>query len=146
MCVWPRGLSYHYGANQLEPSQQNQVIAAPNSPATYLNTPPTFLNTPFVLPAPHLVERLFQIFFKRHHEAEFCAFLHKPSLDIHALYTRSPALVTSIISLGALYVSDHEAMAEFGFQSSAALSQHLASFAKSQANDIVDQPSSRQSS
>lgn len=143
-CSWPQGaIPYHHGhLDRNEPgigSHQSSHTAAPNAPST-------FLKTPFVLPAPHLLERLFRIFLNRHHEAEFCSFLHKPSLDVTTLYLRSPCLVTSIISLAALYVPNHEAVADFGFDSPSTMSNHFASFAKSHANTAYDEPSSKLSS
>lgn len=99
--------------------------------------------TPLVLPEPRKVQRLFEIFFARHHEAEFCAFFHKPSLDIHTLHYRSPLLVTSVISLAALYVSKDEVESDFGFHTPCALSDHYARLAKIDAFGLCDEPSSK---
>jgi len=101
------------------------------------------MKTPPILPGPHLLQRLFQIFFDRHHEAEFCSFLHKPSLDIPTLHARSPLLVTSIISLAALYIPAHEAVDKFGFETPSALSDHYAHLAKYYAYGVHDEPSSK---
>lgn len=95
----------------------------------------------FVVPEPVLLQRLLDIFLSRHHDVELCSFLHRPSLDISTLIVRSPLLVTSIMSLSALYIPDNEAMTEFGFESAAALSDHYAMFARSYAHTLSDEPS-----
>jgi hypothetical protein len=101
------------------------------------------LKTTSILPEPHLLQRLFQIFFDRHHDAEFCSFFHMASLDIPALYNRSPLLVTSVMSLSALYISAHEAEVDFGFETPSKLSDYYARIAKSYAHEVCDDPSSK---
>jgi hypothetical protein len=95
----------------------------------------------FALPASSQIERLSQIFLNRHHDVELCSFLHKPSLDIAVLYTRSPLLVTAIFSLSALYISENEAKGDFGFESTTALSNHYAQYARTYARLLSDEPS-----
>jgi hypothetical protein len=97
---------------------------------------------PPLLPESRQLLQLFEIFFARHHEAEFCSFFHKPSLDVPTLYDRSPCLVYSVLSLGALYVSKDEVELEFGFSTPRALSEHYARLAKSDAFSLCDEPSS----
>jgi hypothetical protein len=119
--------------NELEPHPRIHP-ATPDIHSSFKNTS--------VLPKPHLLRLLFQIFFDRHHDAEFCSFFHIPSLDIPSLYDRSPLLVTSVMSLSALYVSTHEAEADFGFETPLKLSDHYARIAKSYAHEVCDDPSS----
>lgn len=119
--------------NQLEPRVHHQAIPHISSLA----------KTPLILPEPHLLQRLFHIFFSRHHEAELCSFLHKPSLDIPTMAGRSPLLVASVISLAALYVSADKAEADFGFETPTALSEHYACAAKSYTYGLCDEPSSK---
>jgi hypothetical protein len=95
-----------------------------------------------ILPEPHLLQLLFQIFFDRHHDAEFCSFIHIASLDVPTLYSQSPVLVMSVMSLSALYISAHEAEADFGFETPSKLSDHYARIAKSYAYEVCDDPSS----
>jgi hypothetical protein len=104
---------------------------------------PSLVKTPLVLPEPHLLQRLFQIFFARHHEAEFCSFFHKPSLDIPTLHDRCPLLAASVISLAALYISADEAKAGFGFETPSALSDHYNRLAKCYAYGLSDDPCSK---
>lgn len=94
-----------------------------------------------VLPEPHLLQRLLGIFLARHHDAELCSFLHKPSLDMSMLAVRSPFLVTSLFSLSALYVPEDEAKRDFGFESAVALSDNYARFARRYAQSLSDEPS-----
>jgi hypothetical protein len=96
---------------------------------------------PYAFPEARLLHRLLNIFLARHHDVELCSFLHKPSIDIVALSAQSPFLVSSILSLSALYLSDKEANKDFGFESSAALSEHHAQFAKMCAKSLHDEPS-----
>ena len=93
------------------------------------------------LPAVRLLQRLLSIFLARHHDVELCSFLHKPSLDISMLAARSPFLVTSIISLSALYTTEDEAKRDFGFESAVALSDHYARSARRYAHSLSDEPS-----
>ncbi|KFY81838.1 hypothetical protein V500_11043 [Pseudogymnoascus sp. VKM F-4518 (FW-2643)] len=93
------------------------------------------------LPEAHLLQRLLSIFLSRHHDAELCSFLHKPSLDISVLAVRSPFLVTSIISLSALYIPEDEARGDFRFESAVALSDHYARSARRYAQSLSDEPS-----
>ncbi|KFX92602.1 hypothetical protein V490_05297 [Pseudogymnoascus sp. VKM F-3557] len=93
-----------------------------------------------VLPEAKLLQRLLSIFLARHHDVELCSFLHKPSLDIFKLAVRSPFLVTSIISLSALYVPEDEAR-DFGFESAASLSDNYARSARRYAQILSDEPS-----
>ena len=125
-----------------DPPRTNGLGARAQSYTAILDIP-SLVKTPSILPEPHLLERLFQIFFDRHHEAELCSFLHRPSLDIPTLHTRSPLLVTSIISLAALYIPAHEAVADFGFETPSALSDHYARLAKYYAYGVYDEPSSK---
>lgn len=104
---------------------------------------PSLVKTPLVLPESHLLQRLFQIFFDRHHEAELCSFFHKPSLDIPNLHDRSPLLVASVISLAALYISADEAKTDFGFETPCAFSDHYNRLAKSYAYGLSDEPCSK---
>jgi len=97
--------------------------------------------TPPLPPESRQVLRLFEIFFARHHEAEFCSFFHKPSLDFPTLNDRSPCLVNSVLSLGALYVRKDEAESDFGFPTPRALSEHYARISKSDAFGLCDEPS-----
>ncbi|PMD43537.1 hypothetical protein L207DRAFT_564199 [Hyaloscypha variabilis F] len=103
--------------------------------------PRALSNIPIVLPEPPQLERLFEIFFARHHEVELCSFLHKPSLDMPTLHNRSPVLVASVLSLAALYLSTDEVKADFGFETPCALSDHYARLAKSHAYGLSDEPS-----
>lgn len=48
-----------------------------------------------------------------------------------------------MISLAAFYIPDHEAVADFGFEMSLALSNHYALLANSYAYDLWDEPSSK---
>lgn len=96
-----------------------------------------------ILPGPRQLQRLFDIFFARHHGAELCSFFHKPSLDIPTVHNRSPLLVTSVISLAALYIPTDEVEADFGFQTPSALSDHYGCLAKSYAFGLCDEPSSK---
>lgn len=98
-------------------------------------------NSACVLPKAPLLQRLLKIFLARHHDVELCSFLHKPSLDISVLAVRSPLLVTSIISLAALYVPENEVKRDFGFESVVALSDHYARSARSYAQSLSDEPS-----
>ena len=100
-------------------------------------------STPIILPLPWQFERLFEIFFSRHHGAELCSFFHKPSLDVPTLHNQSPLLVTSVLSLAALYLSTDEAKTDFGFETPCALSDHYARLAKSHAYGLSDEPSSK---
>jgi Fungal Zn(2)-Cys(6) binuclear cluster domain len=99
--------------------------------------------TPHVFPQPLQLQRLFDLFFIRHHEVEFCSFFHRPSLDIPTLHDRSPLLAASVLSLGALYLSTDEAVTDFGFATPYALSDYYARLAKFQAYDLFDEPSSK---
>lgn len=94
-----------------------------------------------VLPEAPLLQRLLNIFLARHHDVELCSFLHKPSLDISVLAVRSPFLVSSIISLSALYVPEDEANGDFGFESAVSLSDHYARSARKYAQNLSDEPS-----
>ncbi len=120
-------------------NEKNQRLhSQPDTPG-----PRALSNIPIVLPEPPQLERLFEIFFARHHEAELCSFLHKPSLDMPALHDRSPLLVASVLSLAALYLSTDEVKADFGFETPCALSDHYARLAKSHAYGLSDEPSSK---
>lgn len=94
----------------------------------------------FVLPEAHLLQRLLGIFLARHHDGELCSFLHKPSLDMSVLAVRSPFLVTSIMSLSALYIPEDEAHRDFGFEP-ALLSDNYARSARRYARSLSDEPS-----
>jgi hypothetical protein len=122
--------------------KRNKLERRPQSHPTIPNIP-SQANTSFNLPESRKLQRLIQIFFNRHHEAEFCSFFHKPSLDIPTLHRRSPFLVASILSLSALYISADEAEADFGFQTPSALSEYYARLAKFHANGLYDEPSSK---
>jgi hypothetical protein len=98
---------------------------------------------PLVLPEPRQLQRLFDIFFARHHEPELCSFFHKPSLDIPTLRGRSPLLVASVLSLSALYLSADEVAADFGSETPCALSDYYARLAKIYAYNLFDEPSSK---
>lgn len=87
------------------------------------------------------LERLFKIFLGRHHDVELCSFLHKPTQDVAALSSKSQLLVTAIITLSALYISDDEAKEDFGFESASALSNHYAEVARNLARNSSDEPS-----
>jgi hypothetical protein len=145
-CSWSQfaGLnSFH----AITPPQEQEVprrTGLESSPQIHATIPDIqySLKTTPILPEPHLLRHLFQIFFDRHHDAEFCSFFHIASLDIPTLYNRSPLLVTSVISLSALYISAHEAEADFGFETPLKLSDHYAGVAKSYAHEVCDEPSS----
>lgn len=94
-----------------------------------------------VLPTAPLLQRLLKIFLTRHHDVELCSFLHKPSLDISVLAVRSPLLVTSIVSLAALYVSEDEVKRDYGFESVVELSDYYARTARGYAQRLSDEPS-----
>lgn len=87
------------------------------------------------------LERLFKIFLDRHHDVELCSFLHKPTQDVAALSSKSQLLVTAIITLSALYISDDEAKEDFGFESASSLSNHYAEVARNLARNSSDEPS-----
>jgi hypothetical protein len=97
-------------------------------------------NSACVLPEAHLLQRLLGIFLARHHDGELCSFLHKPSLDMSVLAVRSPFLVTSIMSLSALYIPEDEAQRDFGFEP-VALSDKYARSARRCAQRLSDEPS-----
>ena len=103
----------------------------------------SLVESPLVIPEPRQLQRLFDIFFARHHEAELCSFFHKPSLDIPTLRGRSPLLVASVLSLSALYLSADEVAADFGVETPCALSDHYARLAKIYAYNLFDEPSSK---
>lgn len=146
-CSWPRiaapNTFYALTPPQdQEPPTRNELTSRAQSyPA--IQDIPSLVKPPIVLPEPHVLERLFQIFFARHHDAELCSFLHKPSLDIPTLHGRSPLLVASVISLAVLYISADEAVAIFGFETPSALSDHYARLAKYYAYGLSDEPSSK---
>jgi hypothetical protein len=104
---------------------------------------PLVINTVLTLPAPHLLQRLIDLFLRRHHDVEFCSFFHKPSLDIPDLSVRSPLLVASVICLAALYVPDNEVIDIFGFQTPLELSDHYALLAQSYTHSVCYEPSSK---
>lgn len=52
-----------------------------------------------------LPQLLLDIFLERHHEVEFCAFLHKPTTTMAGLHKKAPVLATAIASLAALYLT-----------------------------------------
>lgn len=54
------------------------------------------------------LQRLLDIFLTRHHDVEFCGFLHRPTTDMATLTAQSPFLVASIASLTALYIDNDE--------------------------------------
>ncbi|MCJ1311653.1 hypothetical protein MMC25_005326 [Agyrium rufum] len=102
---------------------------------------PSSIKTPLILPESQPLERLCHMFFSRHHDAELCSFFHKPSLDLPTLRDRSPFLVASVLSLGALYLPANEAKADFGFETPVAVSDHYARLAKYYIYIVSDEPS-----
>ena len=107
-----------------------------------LQRPSTKTTNNGALPTTLLLQKLFRIFLERHHDVELCSFLHKPSQDIATLGSKSPLLVNAIITLSALYVSDEEAINEFGFGSASAFSNHYCEIARALARSLSDDPSS----
>jgi hypothetical protein len=95
-------------------------------------------------PGTLMLNRLVDIFFDRHHEVEFCSFLHKASFDPEVLCRRPPFLMTSIITLTALYIEENEVRKDFGFDSPAAFSDYYAQFARCYARNLADEPSGKQ--
>ncbi|CAK7198327.1 hypothetical protein SEUCBS139899_000987 [Sporothrix eucalyptigena] len=57
---------------------------------------------------PALPPRLLDIFYERHHDVEFCGFLHKPTTTMAGLEAKAPFLATAIASLGALYLENDD--------------------------------------
>ncbi|CAK7222613.1 hypothetical protein SCUCBS95973_004902 [Sporothrix curviconia] len=51
-----------------------------------------------------LPQKLLEIFLERHHDVEFCAFLHRPTTTMARLEAQSPFLAAAIASLAALYL------------------------------------------
>jgi len=146
-CSWPQTTSVNTFYALTPPLDQEPRIRNVSEPRAQSHPTipdiPSLLQTPLVLPEPHLVQRLFQIFFARHHEAELCSFFHKPSLDIPTLHDRSPMLVASVISLAVLYISADEAKTDFGFETPSALSDHYNRLAKYYAYGLSDDPCSK---
>ena len=138
ICSWPKapapGNYYPINSTEVEsiPKVSNGAQSLPGIAGT---------KSGFVPPAAHLLQRLLNIFLARHHDVELCSFLHKPTTDISILWAQSPLLVTSILSLSALYISENEAEESFGFKSATALSEHYAKFARGYAQALSDEPS-----
>ncbi|KAH8820145.1 fungal-specific transcription factor domain-containing protein [Xylogone sp. PMI_703] len=137
ICSWPKepapGGYYPIGYSvvNLESRVQNNVLHVPDSPES--NAPD--------FPTATLLQRCLDIFLARHHDVELCSFFHKPSLDMSHLTTKAPFLLTAIISLATLYISDNEAKEDFGFETSSALSNHYAQLARKHAHALSDEPS-----
>jgi hypothetical protein len=85
-----------------------------------LNKTPSFVDTASAVSAPSvsdivppaLLRHLLQTFYDRHHDVEFCSFIHKPSFDIEQC--SSPFFMAALISLSSLYHSDEESKSKFG--------------------------------
>lgn len=139
ICSWPKApapgnyypVNFTEAHSILENSNGAQLI-----PDVFAGT-----KSGFVPPATHLLQRLFRIFIVRHHDVELCSFLHKPTTNISILCGQSPLLVTSILSLSAIYISENEAEKDFGVESATALSEHYAKLARSYAQALFDEPS-----
>ncbi|ERT03199.1 hypothetical protein HMPREF1624_01504 [Sporothrix schenckii ATCC 58251] len=113
-CTWPGAPTFQDvpssadipgipGTPESLPSIYGQSQATQSSPAVdaYARVGPS--------QAVALPQRLLDIFFERHHEVEFCAFLHKPTTTMAGLRKQAPVLATAIASLAALYLTADEA-------------------------------------
>jgi hypothetical protein len=89
-------------------------------------------------PRPAMVQRLLGLFYRLHHDIEFCSFLHRHSFDLRQ--PQSPFLIASIIALSALYISDDEAQQHFGFETGAELSKYYCSKAGGHSRDLSQAP------
>ncbi|KAL1891842.1 hypothetical protein Sste5346_007386 [Sporothrix stenoceras] len=115
----------------------SQGQAAQISPIHGFNSP---VSAPLVLPS-----RLLDIFLERHHEVEFCAFLHKPTTTMAGLQKQAPVLAMAIASLAALYLTPDEVgrlTRALGLPScSVGLSDFYAQQASLLGRHLTDQPS-----
>ncbi len=138
-CSWPRAQVI----GTPESLDFSLVVSTPEIRKSIEPTvPPTALSSVgHNFPNDDLLQRLLNIFFARHHDVEFCSFLHKPTTNIVTLSSQAPFLVASIISISALYISDQDARSEFGFGSAAALSDHYTQLARTFAHTLSDIPS-----
>lgn len=150
VCSWPEGPLTPSTETFFAPTsshEQEPQIANVSEPSTQSLSDTLDISsvaaTCSILSAPLLLQRLFNIFFERHHDAEFCSFLHKPSLDILTLHNQSPFLVASIVTLASLYITTDEAQTEWGYETPSIVSNKYASLAKSYAYSMYDEPSSR---
>ncbi|KAI9830718.1 MAG: hypothetical protein M1819_005382 [Sarea resinae] len=88
----------------------------------------------------HRLGRLLDIFWTGHHAVELCGFLHRGSFEAQLFEPGNAFLLSAIISLSSLYVSNDEAREAYGFASSKALSDHYASRARQHSRDSSDNP------
>lgn len=87
-----------------------------------------------------LVERSMTVFFRHHHDLEFCSFIHKPTF---ALDTADPFLISAIVSLSSLYLSQTLDPKEYGFDSSHHMTNTLINVSRRLSRETADIPSSR---
>lgn len=137
ICSWPSSSAFDFSSLNTSEINSTARVHDLGSPP---DTPGNSSNT-LTFPAASLLERLLSIFFARHHDVELCSFLHKPTTDLVDLSAQSPFLVSAIISLSTLYISDSEASNDFGFETAIALSDHFAKHAIRFANNLSDKPS-----
>ncbi|CAK7211293.1 hypothetical protein SBRCBS47491_001074 [Sporothrix bragantina] len=58
--------------------------------------------------ATNFPQKLLDIFYERHHDVEFCSFLHRPTTTMAGLEAQSPFLAAAIASLAALHLDEDE--------------------------------------
>lgn len=87
-----------------------------------------------------LLERALDIFLVRHHDVEFCSFLHQPTVTAEWLASERLFLSQSLIALSALYMTEQEAH-EAGYSSVKSLSEEFTEVARLSSRKSIDEPS-----
>ncbi|KAF2105007.1 hypothetical protein NA57DRAFT_51792 [Rhizodiscina lignyota] len=90
-------------------------------------------------PSAELIRHMCDIFFRAHHDVEFCSFIHRPSFEAQT-YKIPPFLLHAIISLSALSMSDAEASSKYGFDAGLQLSDHYFQKARCYSQAAFDIP------
>ncbi|PTB47530.1 hypothetical protein M431DRAFT_129907 [Trichoderma harzianum CBS 226.95] len=140
-CTWPKSLVAGNYSALYSPESSSEPAPVRTYETLQVKNPLENSSGSYILLSLAQLERLFKIFLDRHHDVELCSFLHKPTQDVTALSSKSQLLVTAIITLSALYISDNEAKEDFGVESASALSNHYAEVARNLARNSSDEPS-----
>ncbi|KAK5293458.1 hypothetical protein LTR99_009905 [Exophiala xenobiotica] len=89
-------------------------------------------------PSSALTNRCVELFFRHHHDLEFCSFIHKPSFCADSA---SPFLVSAIVTLSSLYLSDTVLQDECDFKSASRLTSRYHLLARRYSRETSDMPS-----
>ncbi|KAK0760454.1 hypothetical protein N5P37_006648, partial [Trichoderma harzianum] len=138
-CTWPKSLVAGNYSALYSPESSSEPAPVRTYETLQVKNPLENSSGSYILLSLAQLERLFKIFLDRHHDVELCSFLHKPTQDVTALSSKSQLLVTAIITLSALYISDNEAKEDFGVESASALSNHYAEVARNLARNSSDE-------